>query len=133
MLSTPGVAHTCPPHQLHQLPEIVLPDYSSISLLSPEVPHVCVRNNTCSWCIQGNIAAWRKNEGDSVAPGDILAEVETDKATIEWEAQEEGFIAKILKPAGSKDIPVGTPVAWLVEEADELAAFKDINPGGSWG
>lgn len=44
--------------------------------------------------------AWRKAEGDSVAPGDILAEVETDKATIEWEAQEEGFIAKILKPAG---------------------------------
>lgn len=49
---------------------------------------------------QGNIAAWRKAEGDSVAPGDILAEIETDKATIEWEAQEEGFIAKILKPAG---------------------------------
>jgi hypothetical protein len=51
-------------------------------------------------CVQGNIAAWRKAEGDSVQPGDILAEIETDKATIEWEAQEEGFIAKILKPAG---------------------------------
>jgi pyruvate dehydrogenase E2 component (dihydrolipoamide acetyltransferase) len=52
-------------------------------------------------CIaQGNIAAWRKNEGDAVNPGDILAEIETDKATIEWEAQEEGFIAKIIKPAG---------------------------------
>jgi pyruvate dehydrogenase E2 component (dihydrolipoamide acetyltransferase) len=50
--------------------------------------------------MQGNIAAWRKAEGDSVAPGDILAEIETDKATIEWEAQEEGFIAKIIKPAG---------------------------------
>lgn len=50
--------------------------------------------------IQGNIVAWRKSEGDSVAPGDILAEVETDKATIEWEAQEEGFIAKILMAAG---------------------------------
>lgn len=50
--------------------------------------------------LQGNIAAWRKSEGDSVAPGDILAEIETDKATIEWEAQEEGYIAKILKPAG---------------------------------
>lgn len=51
-------------------------------------------------CVQGNIAAWRKQEGDSLAPGDILAEVETDKATIEWESQEEGFIAKIIKPAG---------------------------------
>lgn len=50
--------------------------------------------------LQGNIAAWRKSDGDTVAPGDILAEVETDKATIEWEAQEEGFIAKILAPAG---------------------------------
>lgn len=50
--------------------------------------------------VQGNIAAWRKSEGDSVAPGDILAEVETDKATVEWEAQEEGFIAKIIMPAG---------------------------------
>lgn len=50
--------------------------------------------------VQGNIVAWRKADGDSVAPGDILAEIETDKATIEWEAQEEGFIAKIIKPAG---------------------------------
>ncbi len=49
---------------------------------------------------QGNIAAWRKNEGDAIAPGEVLAEVETDKATIEWEAQEEGYVAKILKPAG---------------------------------
>lgn len=80
---------------------------------------------------QGNIAAWRKNEGDSVQPGDILAEVETDKATIEWEAQEEGFIAKILMPAGSKDIPVGQTVALIVEEEGDLAAFKDYKPGAA--
>ncbi|KAF8068297.1 pdhC [Scenedesmus sp. PABB004] len=80
---------------------------------------------------QGNIAAWRKAEGDSVAPGDILAEVETDKATIEWEAQEEGYIAKIIKPAGSKDIPVGTPVALIVEEAGDVAAFSSYTPGGA--
>lgn len=54
----------------------------------------------CNRIPQGNIAAWRKAEGDAVNPGDILAEIETDKATIEWEAQEEGFIAKIIKPAG---------------------------------
>jgi hypothetical protein len=58
--------------------------------------------------VQGNIAAWRKAEGDSVAPGDILAEIETDKATIEWEAQEEGFIAKILKPAGQSAHSIGS-------------------------
>jgi pyruvate dehydrogenase E2 component (dihydrolipoamide acetyltransferase) len=56
--------------------------------------------------MQGNIAAWKKKQGDQVAPGQILAEVETDKATIEWEGQEEGFLAKILKPDGAKDIAV---------------------------
>lgn len=78
---------------------------------------------------QGNIVAWKKKEGDQVAPGDILCEVETDKATIEWEAQEEGFLAKILMPEGSKDIPVGTTVALLVEDAGEVAAFADYSPG----
>ncbi|KAG1676808.1 hypothetical protein FOA52_010317 [Chlamydomonas sp. UWO 241] len=62
--------------------------------------------------------------GDAVAPGDLLCEVETDKATMGWEAQEEGFIAQILLPDGSKDIPVGTPVMVMVEEADSIAAFK---------
>lgn len=51
------------------------------------------------------------------------------QATIEWEAQEEGFLAKILMPEGSKDIPVGTTVALLVEDAGEVAAFADYSPG----
>eukprot|EP00195_Chlamydomonas_chlamydogama_P014381 CAMPEP_0202890986 /NCGR_PEP_ID=MMETSP1392-20130828/1202_1 /ASSEMBLY_ACC=CAM_ASM_000868 /TAXON_ID=225041 /ORGANISM="Chlamydomonas chlamydogama, Strain SAG 11-48b" /LENGTH=545 /DNA_ID=CAMNT_0049574645 /DNA_START=324 /DNA_END=1961 /DNA_ORIENTATION=+ len=80
---------------------------------------------------QGNIAQWKKKEGDQVAPGQILAEVETDKATIEWEAQEEGYIAKILKPDGSKEVAVGQPVAILVEEADAVAAFKNYTPGAA--
>lgn len=54
--------------------------------------------------------------GDSVAPGDLYCEVETDKATIGWESQEEGFIAQILLPAGTKDIAVGTPIVVLVED-----------------
>jgi len=74
---------------------------------------------------QGNIAAWHKKEGDSIAPGDVIAEVETDKATMEWEAQEEGFLAKIVAPAGSKDIPVGTVVAVVVEDAADVAAVRD--------
>lgn len=78
---------------------------------------------------QGNIVAWKKKEGDSVQPGDIFCEVETDKATIEWEAQEEGFIAKILVPEGTRDIPVGSLVALLVEEQGDVAAFKDYTPG----
>ncbi|KAJ9527615.1 hypothetical protein QJQ45_025894 [Haematococcus lacustris] len=80
---------------------------------------------------QGNIAVWKLKEGDKIAPGTVLAEIETDKATMEWEAQEEGFLAKIVKEAGSKDIPVGGVVAVLVEEASDVAAFKDFQPGAA--
>ena len=66
-----------------------------------------------------------------MAPGQILAEVETDKATIEWEAQEEGFMAKHLVPEGARDIAVGTPVAVLSEEADGVAGLASFTPGAS--
>lgn len=56
----------------------------------------------------GNIGAWQKKPGDSIAPGDVLVEIETDKAQMDFEFQEEGVIAKILKESGAKDIPVGT-------------------------
>lgn len=55
----------------------------------------------------GNIGAWQKKAGDSIAPGDVLVEIETDKAQMDFEFQEEGVIAKILKDAGTKDVPVG--------------------------
>lgn len=89
-------------------------------------------------CLQGNIAKWLKKEGDEIGPGMLLAEVETDKATIEWEAQEEGYLAKILQPEGAKDIPIGSPVYVLCEDAAAVPAFKDYSPasGGareSWG
>ncbi|CAG9461276.1 unnamed protein product [Pedinophyceae sp. YPF-701] len=79
----------------------------------------------------GNILSWRKQEGDSIAPGDIFCEVETDKATIEWEAQEEGVLAKILVPEGTQDIEVGAPVMIMVDDADDVAAFKDYAPGAA--
>ena len=74
---------------------------------------------------QGNIVAWKKKEGDAVQPGDVYCEVETDKATIEWEAQEEGWLAKILVGDGSQGVEVGVPVAVLVEEEEDIGAFKD--------
>ena len=77
---------------------------------------------------QGNIISWKKKEGDSIQPGDIYCEVETDKATIEWEAQEEGFLARILVGEGAKGVEVGTPVAVIVEEEENVAAFKDYTP-----
>ena len=57
---------------------------------------------------QGNIGAWKKNIGDECSPGDVLVEIETDKAQMDFENQEEGFLAKIIMPEGSKDIPVNT-------------------------
>ena len=73
---------------------------------------------------QGNIASWAKSEGEYINPGDVMAEVETDKATLAYEAVDGGYLAKILVPAGSKDVPVGTVVAILVEEEQaDIAAF----------
>lgn len=56
----------------------------------------------------GNIGAWQKKPGDSITPGEVLVEIETDKAQMDFEFQEEGVIAKVLKDAGEKDVPVGT-------------------------
>jgi pyruvate dehydrogenase E2 component (dihydrolipoamide acetyltransferase) len=56
----------------------------------------------------GNLGAWQKKVGDTVAPGDVLVEVETDKAQMDFEIQEDGVLAKIFKEQGSKDVPVGT-------------------------
>lgn len=56
----------------------------------------------------GNIGAWQKKPGDTITPGEVLVEIETDKAQMDFEFQEEGVIAKVLKDAGEKDVPVGT-------------------------
>eukprot|EP00879_Flechtneria_rotunda_P001842 GHRR01002009.1.p1 GENE.GHRR01002009.1~~GHRR01002009.1.p1 ORF type:complete len:635 (+),score=234.41 GHRR01002009.1:105-2009(+) len=77
---------------------------------------------------QGNIAKWYVKSGDEIAAGTVLADIETDKATLAFENQEDGYIAAILKPEGSKDIPVGEPVAIVVEEQDQVAAFANYNP-----
>ena len=78
---------------------------------------------------QGNLLEWKKQEGEAVAAGDVYCEVETDKATMEWEAQEDGFLAKILVAAGTKDIAVGTPVAIVVEdEGGESTTVSMVPP-----
>lgn len=55
----------------------------------------------------GNIGAWQKKPGDTLSPGDVLVEIETDKAQMDFEFQEEGVLAKILKESGEKDVAVG--------------------------
>ncbi|XP_042413932.1 dihydrolipoyllysine-residue acetyltransferase component 1 of pyruvate dehydrogenase complex, mitochondrial-like [Zingiber officinale] len=79
---------------------------------------------------QGNIAKWRKKEGDKINVGDVLCEIETDKATLEFESLEEGFLAKILAPEGSKDVLVGRPIAVTVEDPDEINNIPDDSFSG---
>ena len=80
---------------------------------------------------KGNIKQWIKKVGDRVDPGDVLAAIETDKATVDFEMQEEGYVAKLLFDEGAKDVPLGTPVAILVEEEGDVAAFADYSPGAA--
>ena len=70
-----------------------------------------------------------KKEGDSIKPGDILAQIETDKATVDFEMQEEGYIAKLLFAEGTKDVKLGTVVAIVVDSKDDIAKFKDYTGG----
>jgi len=79
----------------------------------------------------GNIAKWMVKPGDKVSPGDHLCDVETDKATMGWEAQEEGYIAKILVEDGTNDVPVGDVVLVMCDEAADVAAFADFKPSPS--
>jgi len=57
---------------------------------------------------KGNIQSWLKAEGDRLSEGDVLAQIETDKATMDFETPEEGFLARILTPSGARDVPTGT-------------------------
>jgi len=73
----------------------------------------------------GTIAAWKVQEGGSFSAGDVVAEIETDKATVDFEAQDDGIIAKIFVEAGS-ETKVGDPIMVVVEEWEDVAAFKDF-------
>ena len=75
----------------------------------------------------GSIVSWDKKEGDQLSEGDLLAEIETDKATMAFETPEEGYLAKILVPAGTKGVPLGQPLCIIVESEDDLAKFKDFS------
>ncbi|KAJ1725041.1 pyruvate dehydrogenase complex dihydrolipoamide acetyltransferase component (E2) [Coemansia erecta] len=75
---------------------------------------------------QGNVGQWQKNVGDKIEPGDVLVEIETDKAQMDFEFQEEGYLAKVLAPTGTKDLKIDSPVAIIVENESDVAAFADF-------
>ncbi|KJH53404.1 pyruvate dehydrogenase complex dihydrolipoamide acetyltransferase [Dictyocaulus viviparus] len=97
-----------------------LPSHKKVTLpaLSPTMEH-------------GTVVSWQKQEGDQLSEGDLLCEIETDKATMGFETPEEGYLAKILIPEGSKDVPIGKLLCIIVESEDDVAAFKDFKDDGA--
>ncbi|MBS0245414.1 MAG: pyruvate dehydrogenase complex E1 component subunit beta [Proteobacteria bacterium] len=77
---------------------------------------------------KGNLAKWLKKEGDTVKSGDIIAEIETDKATMEVEAADEGTLGKILVPEGTQDVAVNTPIAVILADGEKAGDIKAAQP-----
>ena len=80
---------------------------------------------------KGNLAKWLKKEGDKVKSGDVIAEIETDKATMEVEAVDEGTLGKILVPEGTADVAVNTPIAVILSEGEDKTAIKSAKPAST--
>src|SRR5437763_958629 len=77
---------------------------------------------------KGNLAKWIKSEGDKIKAGDVIAEIETDKATMEVEAIDDGTLGKILVPEGTADVAVNTPIAMILAEGEDAGALKGAAP-----
>jgi pyruvate dehydrogenase E2 component (dihydrolipoamide acetyltransferase) len=75
---------------------------------------------------EGSVSRWLKKEGDEIHSGDIIAEIETDKATMEYEAVDEGRLGKIIVPEGAQGIKVNQPIAVLLEEGEDASAIGDV-------
>ena len=78
---------------------------------------------------EGKLAKWLIGEGDSVNSGDVIAEIETDKATMEVEAVEEGKLGKIIVPEGSEGVPVNNVIALLLEEGEDRSSLEGVDVG----
>lgn len=77
---------------------------------------------------EGTLARWLKEEGDQVKSGDVLAEIETDKATMEFESVDDGVMGKILVPGGTAGVKVSQPIAILLQEGEESGSLADLGP-----
>ncbi|GJJ09520.1 hypothetical protein Clacol_003743 [Clathrus columnatus] len=75
---------------------------------------------------EGGIASWKKKEGESYSAGDVLLEVETDKTSIDVEAQDDGILAKIIIQDGTKNVTVGTPIAVIADPGDDISGAEDL-------
>ncbi|CAG8451584.1 13187_t:CDS:2 [Acaulospora colombiana] len=95
----------------------ILPEYPSHTVIS--MPALSPTMT------MGNVGNWKKKIGDAVTPGDVLVEIETDKAQMDFECQEEGYLAKVLIETGAKDVKVGSPLAILAEDQEDVEKFGD--------
>src|SRR5579862_1421729 len=77
---------------------------------------------------KGNLAKWLKKEGETIKSGDVIAEIETDKATMEVEATDEGTLGKILIPEGTADVAVNTPIATILADGESAADLVKTAP-----
>src|ERR1700681_3125833 len=77
---------------------------------------------------KGNLAKWLKKEGEPIKSGDVIAEIETDKATMEVEAIDDGTLGKILVPEGTADVAVNTPIAMILSESENSGALRAAAP-----
>src|SRR5215471_3514562 len=75
---------------------------------------------------KGNLAKWIKSEGDKIKAGDVIAEIETDKATMEVEAVDDGTLGKILVPEGTADVAVNTPIAVILSDGEDASAINGL-------
>ncbi|XP_044738237.1 dihydrolipoyllysine-residue acetyltransferase component of pyruvate dehydrogenase complex, mitochondrial isoform X3 [Chrysoperla carnea] len=125
-------------HQ-HRTPRLTEPRYPTLwkdqiyRRYANYPPHIAVALPALSPTMEtGTIVSWAKKEGDKLNEGDLLAEIETDKATMGFETPEEGYLAKILYPSGSKDVQIGKIVCIITNNKDDVAAFKDYKaPAGA--
>ncbi|KAI7903501.1 pyruvate dehydrogenase complex dihydrolipoamide acetyltransferase [Cokeromyces recurvatus] len=97
--------------------------YSSSSFPSHNVVAMPALSPTMT---AGGIGVWQKKVGDEIQPGDVLVEIETDKAQMDFECQDEGYLAKILVDTGAKDVAVGQPIAIFVDDAESVTAFENF-------
>ena len=80
---------------------------------------------------EGTLARWLKSEGDSISPGDVIVEIETDKATMEVEAVDEGILGKILVAEGAEDVAVNTPIAVILEDGESAGDISVSAPASA--
>ncbi|XP_045584913.1 dihydrolipoyllysine-residue acetyltransferase component of pyruvate dehydrogenase complex, mitochondrial isoform X1 [Procambarus clarkii] len=117
-------------HRQAKTPIAVVSPYQRGYASSSDLPpHIKVNLPALSPTMEmGTIISWEKKEGDVLNEGDLLAEIETDKATMGMETPEEGYLAKIVVPGGEKDVPLGKLLCIIVSDEKDVAAFKDYQP-----